>query len=596
MALVLKRILASTPRLEPSADVLLSVNTTMAAPPSKAPTILNIDIDTCFPPPKPLLDTLLSLGLDQSRAKQTSSIFMKHALQCRTLCIEKHQYISSQLSDVEQTLLPRAINALQQVYLRNIKQLEEKCTRPVRKWAEENRDSEQSHPFTHKNLLDYSFSLNPLPSRAGKALLAKKLGMTYHQVDIWFQNQRRRSRIGFDEKGGPIYKPCKLTPEEREACAALLRQEAHSRCYPNLYEVIPIPAPKDARSIPFDGLVSQNSQPTAASNPLDVFIPATENLEVSDTFAHLEWWYRRPSSSKLPSPRLTLSELIRCFMKLSIKEEGDCETSPIWVNPFIVPRRYFVQPRRLSCSSIRSPCNFRIVRATNACPHPQFAPPTPSTRNLLIKPQTAPSVLGKRKLIQSCLSGPGDTLRNMCVGSTLDPFPASINSSVKRTRTGHHHYTPKLHVDTLSYGALPETPKATSPVVRSTPSTASPPPITPVPHRSPSFISVRPFNRRTSTASITSIISSASSTSSPAPSTNITSSRESSTAPSTPDWNARKVNLNDKHWAPFGLTPAESTPELNLLATVAGSPLGKHDFDPMAFGNWLSGSAYHAKP
>ncbi|TFK56663.1 hypothetical protein OE88DRAFT_45292 [Heliocybe sulcata] len=43
-------------------------------------------------------------------------------------------------------------------------------------------------------VLEYMFAVNPRPSHADKAFLAKKSGMAYRQIHVWFQNRRSRSK------------------------------------------------------------------------------------------------------------------------------------------------------------------------------------------------------------------------------------------------------------------------------------------------------------------------------------------------------------------------------------------------------------------
>ncbi|KAK1234991.1 hypothetical protein PQX77_001793 [Marasmius sp. AFHP31] len=64
-------------------------------------------------------------------------------------------------------------------------------------------DTDEKRPFNHAYtpVLERYFDMNPKPSAADQEHLAAKSGMSRRQIEVWFQNRRRRTKAQHLEKG-----------------------------------------------------------------------------------------------------------------------------------------------------------------------------------------------------------------------------------------------------------------------------------------------------------------------------------------------------------------------------------------------------------
>ncbi|KAL0068701.1 hypothetical protein AAF712_004418 [Marasmius tenuissimus] len=64
-------------------------------------------------------------------------------------------------------------------------------------------DGDEKRPFNHAYtpVLERYFDMNPKPSAADQEHLAAKSGMSKRQIEVWFQNRRRRTKAQHAEKG-----------------------------------------------------------------------------------------------------------------------------------------------------------------------------------------------------------------------------------------------------------------------------------------------------------------------------------------------------------------------------------------------------------
>lgn len=160
-----------------------------------------------LPEPPPLAPTLQQYALDTETLQKINEAYIKRARELRDTAAAAIAQASTALSPISG--LPhtssheRVTVVFAQVYLntlrRWIKDIETAVSRaspePRRKSAIMER---KNKPFNYDcvPLLERFFEEKPFPSHADKTFLAKKSGMTYRQIHVWFQNRRSRTKEG----------------------------------------------------------------------------------------------------------------------------------------------------------------------------------------------------------------------------------------------------------------------------------------------------------------------------------------------------------------------------------------------------------------
>lgn len=101
----------------------------------------------------------------------------------------------SRLAGVEEKIAA----AITSIYLKKVSALVDECIALAQSRVSTRkltRDQTKSSGFNYGYipLLEHFFEENPFPTRADKSFLAKKSGMTYRQIHVWFQNRRNRSK------------------------------------------------------------------------------------------------------------------------------------------------------------------------------------------------------------------------------------------------------------------------------------------------------------------------------------------------------------------------------------------------------------------
>lgn len=151
---------------------------------------------THLPDPPPLTPTLRQYGLNARTLRKINEAYTKRAQELRDTAAAAIAQASTALSSFPRSSSDEKVTAIfTQFYLRSlhkwIRDMEATVSSRGSWWKMEGR-----RPFNHDYvpLLEHFFDENPLPSHAEKAFLAKKSGMTYKQIHVWFQNRRSRTK------------------------------------------------------------------------------------------------------------------------------------------------------------------------------------------------------------------------------------------------------------------------------------------------------------------------------------------------------------------------------------------------------------------
>lgn len=158
-----------------------------------------------LPEPPPLTPTLQRYALDTGTLQKINEAYIKRARELRDTAAVAIAQATTALSPIpglsDSSSDERVTAIFTQVYLNTLRRWIEDIetavsnASPGSRWKGAMTEG-KSKPFNYDYvpLLEHFFDETPFPSHADKALLAKKSGMTYRQIHVWFQNRRSRTK------------------------------------------------------------------------------------------------------------------------------------------------------------------------------------------------------------------------------------------------------------------------------------------------------------------------------------------------------------------------------------------------------------------
>lgn len=154
----------------------------------------------CLPEPPQLIATLQPYALDTETLQRINEAYIKRAHELQDTTAAAIAQASTALSPMP-GLSPAPSNEkvtaiFTQVYLNTLRRWIKDIETTVSSRTSGAVLEGKSKPFNYDYipLLEHFFNENPFPSHADKAFLAKKSGMTYRQIHVWFQNRRSRTK------------------------------------------------------------------------------------------------------------------------------------------------------------------------------------------------------------------------------------------------------------------------------------------------------------------------------------------------------------------------------------------------------------------
>lgn len=258
-------------------------------------------------------------------------------------------------------------------------------------------------------LLEHFFEENPFPTHAEKVSLAKKSGMTYRQIHVWFQNKRTRSKK--DGKGSrqktalyatspvdsrrDVTQPCTKRNDDSDVRSGQVLSQGKDLVSSDVHITLDAPAPPYA----FPSIYP----------PPPRYKPFQDNSTLQ---SHLLPWRRRLSSAQSPSPHsTTLSDLIEMFSQLSVRdkhghqcqhvrsahtEEIGAAVSSITVKPFSAP--LFAICRPVEFVTKAAPVPLPTVPAPPTLLHP-FRTPSPQAHPVTLIPSNVQKMSTRRRKV-----------------------------------------------------------------------------------------------------------------------------------------------------------------------------------------------------
>ncbi|KIJ22094.1 hypothetical protein PAXINDRAFT_6211 [Paxillus involutus ATCC 200175] len=171
--------------------------------PHPTPRLISLSVD--LPEIPSLLPGLLGAGAGMDLATKMDRSYQSRAAELRShieKVVAKATIDGSSLPDTHLQATTSKINALfVDIFMRQLSRWRDEAIsmflerrQSCQLSAPKDRGQRAATTFNHDYvpLLEHFFDENPFPSHADKVFLAKKSGMTYKQIHVWFQNRRNR--------------------------------------------------------------------------------------------------------------------------------------------------------------------------------------------------------------------------------------------------------------------------------------------------------------------------------------------------------------------------------------------------------------------
>ncbi|KAH7930420.1 hypothetical protein BV22DRAFT_1000695 [Leucogyrophana mollusca] len=361
-----------------------------------------------LPEPQSLLPVLLSLGAKSEWAQEIDQAYRRRASELRQgseaavsrLCSDLVWHPSLNASGFQE----KVISVFSELYRKRLGECSEDVLRLVKDrifvkgqtaTTPVTRSQKPPTPFNQEYvpLLEHYFDENPFPTRADKDFLAKKSGMEYRQIHVWFQNRRNRTK-----KEGKVLKKKPMSEG-----ATLPLDDLYARM-----EKYIVPEDRRVKVVDSDEVVSpflvfsynlrRPSSPVEADvqNVLDgpapshafpsTYPPVCEYnpFPCKDGVHHFEapqpQWLRRSSSAPATRPpAMPMSDFIEKFSQLHVRDgSGNRSRQNVQTTTTIL---------HTEANSFAASLTFTVI--SPPAPHPAFIPRSALTPASLAHPLPA---------------------------------------------------------------------------------------------------------------------------------------------------------------------------------------------------------------
>ncbi|KAJ7446467.1 hypothetical protein B0H11DRAFT_2290518 [Mycena galericulata] len=364
---------------------------------------------------------LLDLGLEPNLAEDLS---LKYAQTCEGLALAAQRSLRqaccelaslprhSALTPLPQ-LLSGVVDAYTARYTLSVRKLEERAIRvasslkPIAKHPVTRKKSPQTAPFNHEftPFLQKYFEYNAKPSAADRAAMAKKSGMEPRQIEVWFQNHRRRAKLegkvlrehrvgdpapfdlclkSMEEKMEPYLVPDPLRQSvDSEGSEAGSDDEEDDEEFYNdkpgevdLTDVLNPPPARHAFPMPW---ARSCKAPGAILKTQQFSFPPPE-------------WPRKAAVEPVKRPEVTMDELSRAFGFLHVRDANRVLSLPFQIATTVIPSP---APHPALVRGKFTPAPVLATTTLNIVPAPRsrqrpFRSPSPFTQPMSLVPAGTP--------------------------------------------------------------------------------------------------------------------------------------------------------------------------------------------------------------
>ncbi|KAI5980668.1 hypothetical protein EDD15DRAFT_2346126 [Pisolithus albus] len=428
-----------------------------------------------LPEPPSLVPALVNAGApitlaqELQRAYQQQAIELKHRYETRAsqlaLALSQHPGPST-----SQSIEPELFATIEKLYTARLEDWLKDCLSRYKKHASvivgredcshRSKGAHTTFNTEYVPLLEHFFEENAFPTHADKVRLAKKSGMTYRQIHVWFQNKRTRSRkerrkTVSNAATFPMGSPCNGTKQ----CAdhGVRNGQSPPRCKAMVDKVPsvmqdPLDAPAPPHAFPSTYPPSPRYQPFPGSSTLQ---------------SHLLPWRRRPSPVRSPSPVATsISDLVEMFLRLSVRDDhSHCQQQHSFHTPTIGAAVSAITTKPLSAPLFATCGPVEFVTKTAFVPLPVVPAP------ILLHPFETPSPQARPVTLI-----PSSVQKASKHGRKVAPLPKRLPQVSIKTKHGSMRPTPDYsnHRCQSSASSVRSSSSESSPSVATTPEVGSP--------------------------------------------------------------------------------------------------------------------------
>ncbi|KAH7930419.1 hypothetical protein BV22DRAFT_1191249 [Leucogyrophana mollusca] len=287
-----------------------------------------------LPEPQPLLPLLLRLGASTEWAQGIDRVYQNRASELRLSFEVAVTHLFSKLvrhSAARRNASEEKItSAVSMIYRKQLADWEAEAAVMVKnhisKLPKDDsvatvRRHKSAPPFNQEYvpLLEHYFNENPFPTRADKDFLAKKSGMEYRQIHVWFQNRRNRTKKeGKLLKKKPMSEGATLPMDDLYArMEKYIIPENHHAPGAESDERQPSPDQMDAQNV-LDGSAPPHAFPCAYP-PVCEYNPFPRK-DGANRFEAPQW-FRRPSTAPITRPpTMSMTDFIEKFSQLHVRD------------------------------------------------------------------------------------------------------------------------------------------------------------------------------------------------------------------------------------------------------------------------------------
>ncbi|KAJ7225322.1 hypothetical protein GGX14DRAFT_539451 [Mycena pura] len=381
-----------------------------------------------LPDPPSIHTQLIRLGCSSRLADDASRIYALNSERIRVATQTFFQRAFSELAKQPrhsaQTPFPRLLEDFATTwYIRSLETLQQKALAAVKRRLAARRQnevkaSEEKKPFNHEftPFLQQYFEYNAYPSAADRLEMANKSMMDPRQIEVWFQNHRRRAK----KEGVDIRRLRPGDPAPLELCLKLMEEQMETYLVPEALRQFPDSDISEVGSEyeedddecdfydePEEVDLSRALDPPASRHAFPTtFVESRSMPSIIVPTQHFSFpppdWPRKASVAPMPKrPIVTVDECVAAFAAMNVRDSRSVVSPPFQIAYTVIPPPAplaALVPGKVTLAAVRPTTALNIVpaRRSRSRQHP-FRSPSPASRLASLVPAATATTPRRRK-------------------------------------------------------------------------------------------------------------------------------------------------------------------------------------------------------